>query len=440
MVILTSLFCGFTATSGLAHAVIQEAPNSPHLVALQRQLRSGERNALENFWQQITRQGTPLIERIEGDNSYMLVTFLWRANENIKSVIVVSSLINGDLTQNRMLRLLDTDLWHKTYRLRNDARFSYRLSAIRLDDAEDVATALRLQQVDPLNLRPYTFPKDDETNRRENIVSVVELPAAPPQPYVMRQSGVPSGRVELHRLRSRNIGDERRIWIYTPSGYTPNRNRYALLVLSDGWFYTSVIPTPIILDNLIAQGKIPPLVAVMIDNPEATRFRDLACNPSYLGFLTQELLRFVRQRYRVTSNPSQAIIGGLSVGGLTAAFAGLRHPEIFGNVLSQSGSFWWMPNNDPEPEWMARQLLVSPKLPLRFYIEVGLGENLSPINATNPTQIMANRHLRNILQAKDYSLTYSEFNGGHDFLSWRGTLADGLIALIGTNRTRTNAR
>jgi enterochelin esterase family protein len=202
---------------------------------------------------------------------------------------------------------------------------------------------------------------------------------------------------------------------------------YGLLILFDGWEYTHWIPTPTILDNLVAKGRIPPLVAVMIDTPN--RGRELPCYPPFVDFLTQELLPWVRQRYRVTSDPTQTISGGCSYGGLAAAFAGLRRPDVFGNILSQSGSFWWSPEGDSEPEWLIRQFIRVDKLPLNFYLDVGLLET-APSRLNGPSQLVVNRHLRDVLQAKGYPLHYAEFNGRHEYLSWQGTLADGLLALI----------
>ena len=64
--------------------------------------------------------------------------------------------------------------------------------------------------------------------------------------------------------------------------------------------------------------------------------------------------------------------------------------------------------------------------PIRFFIESGLNES------GRPSMVIVNRHFRNVLLAKDYEIVkYDEFNGGHEYLNWRGSLADGLIALIG---------
>jgi enterochelin esterase family protein len=146
--------------------------------------------------------------------------------------------------------------------------------------------------------------------------------------------------------------------------------------------------------------------------------------------LSQELLPWVRQHYHVTSDPARTIVGGSSYGGLAATFAGVRCPGAFGNILAQSGSFWWKPEGDTEHEWLAREFVTGPLKPLRFYLEVGLLESASPDGA--PNQLVVNRHMRNILRAKGYPVHYSEYSGGHGYVNWRGTLADGLLALAGS--------
>jgi enterochelin esterase-like enzyme len=102
----------------------------------------------------------------------------------------------------------------------------------------------------------------------------------------------------------------------------------------------------------------------------------------------------------------------------------LRAPERFGKVLAQSGSFWWKRGSefDIEAEWLTRQFAIAPRLPLRFYLDAGLHEWII---------LPAVRHLRNVLEARGYEVCYSEYNGGHDLACWRGSLADGLIALAG---------
>ena len=60
--------------------------------------------------------------------------------------------------------------------------------------------------------------------------------------------------------------------------------------------------------------------------------------------------------------------------------------------------------------------------PLRLYMDVGVFEN---------HLLWANRHMRNVLRAKGYDVTYQEFSGGHSSTSWRGTLSDGLKVLLG---------
>jgi enterochelin esterase-like enzyme len=235
----------------------------------------------------------------------------------------------------------------------------------------------------------------------------------------------------MNRFHSDILKNERRIWIYTPPGYIHDGEPYDLLILFDGRAYLVFVPTPTILDNLLADGLIPPMVAVLIHNPDReTRSRELPCYPPLVDFLSQELMPWVHQQCNVTTDPAHTIIGGSSYGGLASAFAGLKHPELFGNILSQSGSFWWKPEEEIEHEWLPRQFITAEKLPLRFYLDVGLLEDgATPDNG--PSHIVANRHMRDILQARGYQLHYAEYSGGHDYVCWQGNLADGLLALIG---------
>ena len=212
-----------------------------------------------------------------------------------------------------------------------------------------------------------------------------------------------------------------------------------MLLLFDGWAYMHLIPTPTILDNLLAERRIPPLVAVMVDNAPGARDRELGCYEPFVDFLTQELLPWVRRRYHVTGDPAWSTIGGSSRGGLTAAFTGLRRPDLFGNVLCQSGAFMWAPPGDPEPGWLVCQFADHARLPLRFYVDVGRLE-VWPSPDDGPSTRVANQHMRDVLHAKGYPVHYAEFGGGHDYTCWEGTLPDGLLFLLGERRpARTSA-
>ena len=60
-------------------------------------------------------------------------------------------------------------------------------------------------------------------------------------------------------------------------------------------------------------------------------------------FVGAELVPWIRERYRIGKNAKLNVVAGSSFGGLAAAYTAFVHPDIFGNVLSQSRSFWWSP-------------------------------------------------------------------------------------------------
>ena len=113
---------------------------------------------------------------------------------------------------------------------------------------------------------------------------------------------------------------------------------------------------------------------------------------------------------------------------------------MFGNVLCQSGSFWRAPDHNPGPTsdattetgWLAKEFIRSPKLALRFWMDAGLFE--VDTFGTGGAILEPSRHMRDVLLAKGYDVLYRQYASGHDYLNWRGTLADGLMVLIGTER------
>jgi enterochelin esterase-like enzyme len=68
-------------------------------------------------------------------------------------------------------------------------------------------------------------------------------------------------------------------------------------------------------------------------------------------------------------------------------------------------------------------------LGLRFYMDAGTNE--LDMSGNGGGILIPNRQLRDVLRAKGYQVAYQEFVGDHDYINWRGTLADGLIALFG---------
>lgn len=241
--------------------------------------------------------------------------------------------------------------------------------------------------------------------------------------------GTPKGTVFSYRFTSNLLKNRRDIWVYVPPSYHKQNQPYPLLVVFDGEAYNGdLIPGPTILDNLIAAGEIPPLVTLFISSiGQDERNRELPCYAPFVDSLVNELLPWLHKNYRVTSDPSYTIVGGSSYGGLAAAYAALRYPERFGNVLSQSGAYWWQPSQKAKP-WLIQQFATRSMLPIHFYLDVGDKETEKWEDGCN--MITINRQFRDVLLNKGYQVTYQEFEGDHDYDCWRKTFATGLIALV----------
>jgi enterochelin esterase-like enzyme len=428
--ICSALTLLFLAGVGLAQQTTSSPAgpdDSAAIVRLKKELPANHALALKRFWDHVARTGAPLIEPVPADKGHSLVTFLWRVDNNTRNVVIFDGVAGFD-AKDRMQRIAGTHVWYKTYRVRNDARFAYNVSPndslqpfdeVKGDDA--MKKRLAAFQADPLN--PHRCPTTFGAYGTES--SYVELPNAGPLLWKSSMKGVPPGKLIESTVRSDILRRDKKLWVYTPTGFSQGHAPYPLLVLFDGDRNRMWMPK--VLDLMIARRQIPPIVAVMTDeSTPSIRTTELPCNPEFADFLAKELVPWARTHYSATTSPQRTIVAGSSYGGLASVFAALRHPEVFGNVISLSGSFWWKPEGSAQSEWLVQQMARSPKRPLKFYLEVGLME----VGAAGSDQVGSNRRMHQTLVAKGYPTDYAEYDGGHSFLNWSEGMVHGLRYLM----------
>jgi len=401
---------GIAVLSSVAYA---EPPPSPRIAALSAKLAAHERGAEEAFWRQLAVEGTPIIEDVH-EAGRLLVTFVWRGKPDTQRVRLFGP-VDHMAEDSDLERIPGSNVFAHSVSLPDTARFTY-LFGFDGDPAKpgrhfDLNTAVTRR--DPVSKHPFGTAE-----------SFVELPRAPPQPWIVPHRGVAAGTVWLHEIRAAAGQPPRRVTVYTPPGYTATGKPYPLVVAFDAESATTQIPLPMILDELIAAKRIPPVVALMIGNVD--RMSDLQPNPAFIDMVALDLVPWMRASYHATSDPRLTVLSGVSLGGLASAYGALRHSEVFGNVLSQSGSFWW----GTPPGATAHDYATTPRLPIRFWMEVGTFEFGSPTKET--VQLAANRHMHDVLLARGYEIGYREFAGNHTYVEWRGSIAEGLIALLAT--------
>jgi enterochelin esterase-like enzyme len=398
----------------------QQMEESVRIAALRASVRAGKAEAVEQFIGELkARGGAPLVEEIAADAQHLHVTFVWQGDSSTRGVLIDWYPFTVSRTAElSMVRMEGTNLWHRTLRVPRGSRFLYQLSV------NDPRTTIP-------NGTGRARPRPDPLNPRRDVV---ELPGARPQPWLARREGVERLRVNREHIRSHALNENRSLLVYTPPAWNRTVRSHSL-ILFDGEQEDGMVFASATVENLIHESRIPPIVVARVPNSNGrSRMRDLGCRPEFSQFLANELLPFLQRKYGTSAAPEHTAVGGTSRGGLAAVCAALHAPHQFGMVISQSGSLWYLPPSEKrEPygdrSWIIRQFLERPRMPIRFYVDVGKFE----FDATGEGYgtLEPARRLRDVLRAKGYEVTYQEFLSGHDDITWRGSLADALIALFG---------
>jgi enterochelin esterase-like enzyme len=259
-----------------------------------------------------------------------------------------------------------------------------------------------------------------------DIANEVTVPGDTPQPW--DPTNVPHGTLHHHIYTTSTVlglpQNQNRYYVYTPPGYDPKAKKpYPVLYLLHGWSdsdsgWTAVGRADLILDNLLAEGKIKPMVVVMPlgygdmsflhtfhvwDDPAAI---DRNTNLFTQALLTEVLPR-VEAEYRVSKDRNDRAIAGLSMGGLESLQIGLTHTNQFAWV----GGFSSAIHNLDYTQALASLDPNAANLRL-LWIACGTEDSL-----INP-----NRKFVAFLKTKDMPVTQIETPGFHTWMVWRDNL------------------
>jgi len=237
--------------------------------------------------------------------------------------------------------------------------------------------------------------------------SGIEIPAHDKDFFALKD--LPHGNVQQVLFPSKSTNTSRRAFIYTPPGYGKDtKKRYPVLYLQHGWgedetAWSNQGHANLIMDNMIADGKIKPFIIVMTYGmTNDVKFGGLR-NFDYKPFQTvliDELIPYVDANFRTLANQSNRAMAGLSMGGMETHTITLARPDVFSYYALLSGGVY-------KPEEIIGK--ANPKL---IFISCGSRENPDGVKKAvvdlNASGIKA--------------VSYVSENTAHEFLTWRRSL------------------
>ncbi len=272
--------------------------------------------------------------------------------------------------------------------------------------------------LDPLNPRTQLGGFGPNTELR--------MPGWAEAPSTHRRPGVAGGTLgDTWRIPSAALGYPIDVRVYTPAGFDPGAGRrYPVLYVNGNEYWDDAMGALVVtLDNLVADHRIPPLVAVFIDDwdratnqkrdrKELVPAADGSC--AFCDFVANELVTAVDTRFPTLASAEHRGLVSVSLGGLNAAATLARHPRTFGRVAFQSPYFG-------EDGTVLDALAKAPVHPSRAVVDVGVYERGFQDGA---------RRLRAVLESKGASVRSIEALDGHSWGHWRATLAEAVAFLF----------
>jgi len=269
------------------------------------------------------------------------------------------------------------------------------------------------------------------------IESMFMIPGEKTDLYAVQN--VPHGKLEKVWYPSPTIGNDRRMYIYTPAGYAESKKSYPVLYLlhgaggdEDAW--TTLGRTPYILDNLIANGKAEPMLVVMTngvpsmaaapgDQPVVKKEQKVqASGPGGMASgkfeesLVKDIIPFIEKNYRVLKDKDHRALAGLSMGGFHTQIISNSNPGKFAYIGVMSMGLM----NDPrfgsyDKESHIKQIKALKESGIKLYW-IGCGkDDFLYESVTN---------LRKFYDEQGLKYTYRESTGGHTWTNWRIYLSE----------------
>jgi len=227
------------------------------------------------------------------------------------------------------------------------------------------------------------------------------IPRGPTPPEAMgRLPGVMAGTMQSLQIPAAGGFSGRSISVYTPAGYKPG-TPIAFTVFHDGG---NGLNTPVIMDNLAFQKKMPPMVGIYIPPVDRSREYDTV-NENFTKYITDTVLPAVEARnIRLTKDPEATGTCGHSSGGILGFTMAWFQPDRYRRVLTLSGSFTHLQT----PGGELYNNLVRTTKPLK---PIRVAQICGSIDA-NPQWVQANETMSASLQAAGYHNRYLLINGG----------------------------